>query len=48
VTQTLTNVFLRGASAMSASSLQNLGFLGVYSLVVMVTGIVLYNKYGNR
>jgi ABC-2 type transport system permease protein len=48
VTQTLTNVFLRGASATSASSLQNLGVLGVYSLVVMVTGIVLYNKYGNR
>jgi len=48
VTQTLTNVFLRGASATSASSLQNLGFLGVYSLVVMVTGIVLYNKHGNR
>ena len=48
VTQTLTNVFIRGASATSATSLQNLGFLGVYSLVVMVTGIVLYNKYGNR
>lgn len=48
VTQTLTNVFLRGASATSASSLQNLGFLGVYSLVVIVAGIVLYNKYGNR
>lgn len=48
VTQTLTNVFLRGASATSASSLQNLGFLSVYSLVVIVAGIVLYNKYGNR
>jgi len=48
VTQTLTNVFLRGASATSATSLQNLGFLGVYSLVVIVAGIVLYNRYGNR
>ncbi len=48
VTQILTNVFLRGASATSASSLQSLGFLGVYSLVVIVTGIVLYNRYGNR
>lgn len=48
VTQTLTNVFLRGASATSASSLQSLGVLGVYSLVVIVTGIVLYNRYGNR
>jgi hypothetical protein len=48
VTQTLTNVFIRGASATSASSLQSLGILGVYSLVVMVAGIVLYNRYGNR
>ena len=48
LTQTLTNVFLRGASVTSGSSVQNLGFLGVYSLVVMVTGIVLYQKYGNR
>jgi ABC-2 type transport system permease protein len=48
VTQTLTNVFLRGASATSASSLQNLGLLGVYSLVVIVAGIVLYHRYGNR
>lgn len=44
VTQTLTNVFIRGAHATSASSLQNLGVLGVYSLVVLVLGIVLYNR----
>jgi ABC-2 type transport system permease protein len=43
VTQTLTNVFIRGAYATSASSLQNLGVLGVYSVVVFVLGIVLYN-----
>ena len=48
VTQTLTNVFIRGASATSVSSIQNLGLLGVYSLVVIVVGIVLYNRYGNR
>jgi len=48
LTQTLTNVFLRGASATSATSLQSMGILGVYSLVVIVAGIVLYNKYGNR
>ena len=48
VTQTLTNVFIRGASVSSASSVQNLGLLGVYSLVVIVVGIVLYNRYGNR
>lgn len=48
VTQTLTNVFIRGASATSASSIQSIGLLGLYSLVVMVVGIVLYNKYGNR
>jgi len=48
VTQTLTNVFIRGASASSASSIQNLGLLGVYSLFVIVVGIVLYNRYGNR
>jgi len=48
VTQTLTNVFIRGASASSASSIQSLGLLGVYSLVVIVVGIVLYNRYGNR
>jgi len=48
VTQTLTNVFIRGASASSASSIQNLGFLGVYSLFVIVVGVVLYNRYGNR
>lgn len=48
VTQTLTNVFIRGASATSASSVQNLGLLGVYSLVVVVVGVVLYNRYGNQ
>ena len=48
LTQTLTNVFIRGASATSASSIQNLGLLGVYSLVVIAVGIVLYNKFGNR
>jgi len=48
VTQTLTNVFIRGASASSASSIQNLGLLGVYSIFVIVVGIVLYNRYGNR
>jgi ABC-type transport system involved in multi-copper enzyme maturation permease subunit len=44
VTQPLTNVFIRGAHATSASSVQNLGVLGVYSLVVFVIGIVLYNR----
>ena len=48
LTQTLTNVFIRGASATSASSMQSLGLLGVYSLVVIAVGIVLYNKFGNR
>jgi ABC-2 type transport system permease protein len=48
VTQTLTNVFIRGASATSASSMQNLGLLGIYSLVVIVVGVVLYNRYGNQ
>jgi len=47
VTQTLTNVFIRGANATSPSSLQNLGVLGVYSLVVIVLGIVLYNRHGS-
>ena len=47
VTQTLTNVFIRGANATSASSVQNLGVLGVYSLVVIVLGIVLYNRNGS-
>ena len=44
VTQTLTNVFIRGLSATSASSVLNLGVLSVYSLVVIVLGIVLYNR----
>ena len=44
VTQTLTNVFIRGAYVISASSVQNLGVLGVYSLAVIVLGIVLYNR----
>ena len=48
VTQTLTNVFIRGASATSASSVQNLGLLGGYSLVVMVVGVSLYNRFGNQ
>jgi ABC-2 type transport system permease protein len=48
VTQTLTNVFIRGASASSASSIRNFGLLGVYSLFVIVVGIILYNRYGNR
>ena len=48
VTQTLTNVFIRGASPTDASSLQNLGLLGVYSLVVIVAGVVLYNRFGNQ
>ena len=47
VTQTLTNVFIRGAYAASASSVLNLGVLGVYSLVVIMLGIVLYNRYGS-
>jgi ABC-type multidrug transport system permease subunit len=47
VTQTLTNVFIRGANATNPSLVQNLGVLGVYSLVVIVLGIVLYNKYGS-
>ena len=47
VTQTLTNVFIRGANATSASSVQNLGVLGVYSLVVIVLGIFLYNRNGS-
>lgn len=47
VTQTLTNVFIRGADAAGASSVQNLGVLGVYSLGVIVLGIVLYNRYGS-
>ena len=47
VTQTLTNVFIRGANATSASSVQNLGVLGLYSLVVIVFGIVLYNRNGS-
>jgi ABC-2 type transport system permease protein len=48
VTQTLTNVFIRGASATSVTSVQNLGLLGVYSLVVMIVGVTLYGKYGNQ
>ncbi|TFH16643.1 ABC transporter permease [Candidatus Bathyarchaeota archaeon] len=47
VTQTLTNVFIRGANATSASSVQNLGVLGFYSLIVIVLGIVLYNRNGS-
>ena len=46
VTQVLTNVFVRGANATGASSMKNLGVLGVYSLVVIVLGIVLYYRYG--
>jgi len=48
VTQTLTNVFLRGAEVTSASNIQNLGILGVYSFAVIVIGTALYNRYGNE
>ena len=46
VTQTLTNVFIRGVPAASISSVRNLGVLGVYCLVVVVLGIVLFNRNG--
>lgn len=48
VTQTLTNVFIRGADATSVSSLQNIGVLGFYSFVVISLGVVLYTRYGKQ
>ena len=44
VTQTLTNVFIRGLSIFNVSSLMSLGILSVYSLAVLVFGIVAYNR----
>ena len=48
VTQTLTNLFLRGSELTSTSIIQNLATLGVYSLAVIMSGIILYNRYGNE
>jgi ABC-2 type transport system permease protein len=48
LTQTLTNVFLRGAEVSSISTVQNLGILGVYSFMVIGIGVALYNLYGTQ
>ena len=44
VTQTLTNVFIRGESATSALSISNFGVLLVYSMAVIMLGIILHNR----
>lgn len=44
VTQTLTNVFIRGESATSALSISNFGVLLVYSVAVIMLGIILHNR----
>ena len=48
VTQTLTNIFLRGAEVTSTSNIQTLSTLGIYSILVIVIGIALYNQYGKE
>lgn len=46
LTQTLTNVFIRGAYANSYTTLQSLAVLCVYSFIVITLGIVLFNRKG--
>jgi ABC-2 type transport system permease protein len=47
VTDALTSLFMRGASITSPQVLLNLGVVGIYSIVVLILGTVLFDKYGN-
>ena len=46
VTDALTSLFLRGAPVTSPTILVDVSVLTIYSLVVLVLGILLYGKYG--
>lgn len=44
LTETLTTIFLRGASVTSGSVLGNLGILFSFSVIVLILGVALYNR----
>ena len=48
VSQSLTSIFLRGADPLGTTILTNVGIVAVYSLTVIVLGILLYSRYGKR
>lgn len=48
VTQTLTNIFLRGAALTSETLLTNLGILSIYSIGITILGVIIYSKFGNK
>ncbi len=47
VTDALTSLFLRGAAITSPKVLVNLGVVAIYSVVALILGIVLFDRYGN-
>ncbi|MCK5414995.1 MAG: hypothetical protein KAJ35_06415, partial [Thermoplasmata archaeon] len=48
VTEMLTHLFLRGAPVLSYAVLSNLAVITVTSIVVLILGVVIFQRYGNR
>ncbi len=48
VTETLTNVFLRGAEVTSSAVLCNLAVLAAFGVVVVGLGVALFSRYGRK
>ena len=48
VTDMLTQMFLRGAPVLSSAVLTNLAVIIVTSIVVLIAGMVILQRYGNR
>ncbi len=47
VTDALTSLFMRGAGITSPQVLVNLGVVAVYSVAVLILGVLLFDRYGN-
>jgi ABC-type multidrug transport system permease subunit len=48
VTDALTNLFLRGASPTSSVVITDLVIVSIFSAIVLIIGIVLFKKFGNK
>jgi len=48
VTDALTSLLLRGAPVTSPTILLDLAVVAVYSIIVLVLGVLLFEKFGNR
>ena len=48
VTEMLTHLFLRGAPVLSYAVLSNLAVIAFTSIVVLILGVVIFQRYGNR